>query len=65
MRNAIKTDKIESGFKAFMWEGYCLEMDTLRRKLNPGYDPKDLSEEDQMLDWDNFERYYKCKYESA
>ena len=65
MRAKIKTEEIRPGFKAFVWEGYCMRVDNLRRELIPGYDPMKLSEEDQMRDWENFEKYYESKYGKA
>lgn len=65
MRTMINTKEIKPGFKAFKWEGYCLKVDMLRRELIPGYDPLKLSEEDQMRDWNNFEKYYESKYGKA
>lgn len=65
MRTKIKTEEIRPGFKAFVWEGYCMKVDNLRRELIPGYDPMKLSEEDQMRDWENFEKYYESKYGKA
>lgn len=62
MRTMINTVDIKPGHKAFVWAGYCLKVDNLRRELIPNYDPKELSEEDQMRDWKNFEKYYESRY---
>ena len=51
-----------TGFKLFCWAQYCLEIDNLRKKLIPGYDPSNISPEDEKRDKENFERYYAVKY---
>ena len=53
------------GFKLFCWAQYCLEIDTLRKKLIPGYNPNNISPEDEKRDKENFERYYEFKYGKA
>ena len=62
MRELVDLQSFGSGFKAFIWAGYCLKIDNLRRELIPGYDPKNLTEEEQQKDLDNFEKYYEAKY---
>ena len=54
-----------TGFKLFCWVQYCLEIDNLRMKLIPGYNPKNISPDDEKRDKENFERYYAFKYEAA
>ena len=54
-----------TGFKQCCWARYCLEIDNLRTKLIPGYDPKNISPEDEKRDRENFERYYDFKYGKA
>ncbi len=61
MRRSIKTEEINPGKKAFLWEGYCLKIDNLRRELIPGYDPMALAKEEDARDWNNFEKYYENK----
>ena len=65
MRKLIKTEEIKPGFKAFAWEAYCMRIDALRRDLIPGYKPEDLSDEEQMKDWNNFLKYYAVKFEQS
>lgn len=65
MRAMIKTEEIKPGIKAFAWESFCLKRDTIRRKYNPNYDPMKLSEATQMIDWAEFEDYYREVYEKA
>lgn len=65
MRTLITAKDMESGHMAFVWAGYCLKVDNLRRELIPGYDPAKLSDVDQMRDWNNFKSYYAAKYGEA
>lgn len=58
MRTIVKLESIKPAEASFHWSGYCLQIDNLRRKLIPGYDPKQLPEEEQWKDWNNFVKYY-------
>ena len=63
MRRLIDTGSIKPGKKAADWEFFCLVLDNCRRRNNPWYHPLDLSEEQQLKDWDMFEKYYAQKME--
>jgi len=62
MRNSIKTEEIVPGIKAFLWEGFCLQKDNIRRQYIKGYDPSKLSREVDMMDWYEFEWVYKNEH---
>ena len=62
MRKTINTEEIKPGIKAFLWEGFCLEKDQIRRKYIEGYDPLKLNEEVDKMDWFEFQWKYENEY---
>ena len=64
MRKNIDTSSIKPGKKAADWEYYCMVLDNCRRRHIPGYDPMNLSDEQQKKDWAMFEKYYENKTSS-